>query len=272
MKVLRAWAMCFLVGILLSGCATVPVTGRTQLNMVPDSSILSMSLQQYDEFLKTHTLSSDAQSTALVRQVGRRIQRAVETYFHQQGMAAELEHYRWEFNLVESPEVNAWCMPGGKVVVYTGILPITQDETGLAVVMGHEIAHAVAKHGNERMSQALAMQMGGVALSVALADKSPQTRGLAMAAFGAGATVGILLPYSRLHESEADEMGLIFMATAGYDPHAALSFWQRMAAQKGTKKKPPEFLSTHPSDAKRIEDIRRLIPKAMAYYRQGGVP
>lgn len=272
MKALRTWVWLLAIGGLLSGCATVPVTGRTQLNMVPDSTILSMSLQQYDQFLKTHKLSSDAQSTALVRQVGSRIQRAVETYFQQQGMAAELEHYRWEFHLVESPEVNAWCMPGGKVVVYTGILPITQDEAGLAVVMGHEIAHAVAKHGNERMSQALAMQMGGVALSVALADKGVQTRNLAMAAFGAGATVGILLPYSRLHESEADEMGLIFMAMAGYDPHAALNFWQRMAAQKGAKKKPPEFLSTHPSDATRIEDIRRMIPKAMAYYRPGGVP
>ncbi|MEW6258454.1 MAG: M48 family metallopeptidase [Thermodesulfobacteriota bacterium] len=272
MKTPQTWVLLLVIGTMVVGCATVPVTGRTQLNMVPDSSILSMSLQQYNEFLKTHTLSSDARSTALVRQVGMRIQRAVETYFQQQGMAAELQEYRWEFNLVESPEVNAWCMPGGKVVVYTGILPITQDEEGLAVVMGHEIAHAVAKHGNERMSQALAMQMGGVALSVAMANQSTRTRNLAMAAFGAGATVGILLPYSRLHESEADEMGLIFMAMAGYDPHASLGFWQRMAAQKSAKKKPPEFLSTHPSDSKRIEDIRRMIPKAMAYYRPGGLP
>ena len=178
----------------------------------------------------------------------------------------QLDGYQWEFNLVDSKEVNAWCMPGGKVVVYTGILPLTQNENGLAVVMGHEIAHAVAKHGNERMSQGLLTQMGGMALELALQDRPKQTQQLFMTAFGMGAQVGVLLPFSRVQESEADHLGLIFMAMAGYDPNGAVPFWERMAQQGGQK--PPEFLSTHPSDQTRIQKIKSELPEALEYYRK----
>jgi predicted Zn-dependent protease len=202
----------------------------------------------------------------MVKRVGRRIQGAVEKYMTDNNFRHQLEGYQWEFNLVESKEVNAWCMPGGKVVVYTGILPVAKDENGLAVVMGHEIAHAVAKHGNERMSQGLLTELGGVALSVALRDKPQQTQRLFMNAFGVGAQVGVLLPFSRTHESEADHLGLIFMAMAGYDPHGAVTFWERMAQQGGSK--PPEFLSTHPSDQTRINKIKAELPEALKYYQK----
>lgn len=255
-----------IVAIGLNACSKVALTGRNQVNLIPSSQILSMSYQQYDEFLKDHPLSKDGQKTALVKNVGQRIQQAVEVYFAEKGLSSQLEGYAWEFNLVESDNMNAWCMPGGKVVIYTGMLPVTRDESGLAVVMGHEIAHAIADHGNERMSQMLLTQLGGMALSVALAEQPEQTQSLYMTAFGIGSQVGVLLPYSRLHESEADRLGLVFMAMAGYDPHQAIRFWERMAAQKDGGA-PPEFLSTHPSDARRIRDITKLIPEAMQYYK-----
>ncbi|MCC7317128.1 MAG: M48 family metallopeptidase [Bacteroidales bacterium] len=248
-------------------CSRVPITGRQQLNLLPSSQMLSMSFQQYNEFVKTNQLSTNANQTALVRKVGTRIQKAVEDYFSSKGMAHELKGYNWEFNLVESPEANAWCMPGGKVVFYTGILPITKDETGLAVVMGHEVAHAVAEHGNERMSQGMLTQLGGMALTVALQEKPEQTQALWMTAFGVGSQLGVTLPFSRLHESEADKLGLIFMAMAGYNPQEAVSFWQRMAEKKGGQS-PPEFLSTHPSDATRIAQIKKWLPEAMTYYKK----
>jgi predicted Zn-dependent protease len=180
-------------------------------------------------------------------------------------MAAEIQNYSWEFNLVESDEINAWCMPGGKVVVYTGILPLTRDETGLAVVMGHEIAHAVAKHGAERVSHGLLVEFGGTALSAALSQKPQKTREIWMTAFGVGAQVGVMLPYSRTHETEADRLGLIFMAMAGYDPRTAVDFWTRMSQSGGGA--PPEFLSTHPSDTTRIRNIESFMPEALSYYR-----
>ena len=250
----RTIALLTLTAVLVS-CSTVPITGRKQLNLIPGSTMLSMSAQQYGEFLQTNNLSTNAQQVDMVRRVGNNIKGAVERYFAQKGMSNQLKGYAWEFNLVESKDVNAWCMPGGKVVVYTGLLPVTQTEAGLAVVMGHEVAHAIAEHGNERMSQGLLTQMGGIALSEALATKPAETRALYMTAFGLGAQVGVLLPFSRTHESEADRLGLIFMAMAGYDPNEAVTFWQRMAASKGGQA-PPEFLSTHPSDATRIGDIR----------------
>jgi predicted Zn-dependent protease len=252
----------------IASCSTVPITGRTQLSLVPPSSMLSMSLQQYDQFLKSNTVSADKVSTAMVKDAGSRIQKAVETYFIEHGMRDELSNYAWEFNLIESKEVNAWCMPGGKVAVYTGILPVTKDENGLAVVMGHEIAHAVAGHGGERMSHLLAVQMGGLALAVAMAEKPESSRNLWFAAFGLGAQVGFILPYSRVQEYEADRLGLIFMAMAGYEPRHAVTLWERMAAQKEGKKAPPAFLSTHPADAARIASIRNAIPEAMRYYRK----
>ena len=250
----------------LQSCSTVPLTGRSQLNLIPNSEMLSMSFQQYDQFLKENKLSTNQTEVNLVKNTGVKIEHAVEKYMQDNNLSDRLKGYNWEFNLVESNEVNAWCMPGGKVVVYTGILPVTQDEAGLAVVMGHEIAHAIAEHGNERMSDALIQQLGGVALSVALKDEPETTRNLYLAAYGVGTTVGIMLPFSRTQESEADHLGLIFMSMAGYNPNSAIDFWQRMASTGGGS--PPEFLSTHPSYDTRIENIKNWIPEAMKYYQK----
>ncbi len=252
--------------IICVSCATVPITGRKSINIIPVSTINSMSFQQYGEFLRTNKLSNNRQQTEMIKRVGKKIQSAVEDYFEMKGMASHLKNYEWEFNLVEDDAVNAWAMPGGKVIFYTGILPYTKDETGIAVVMGHEIAHIVAGHGNERMSQGLLTQLGGMALSKALEEKPEKSKQLFMTAFGLGAQYGVLLPYSRLHENEADHLGLIFMAMAGYNPQQAISFWQRMSAMKSGQA-PPEFLSTHPSDATRINNMKKLMPEAMEYYR-----
>ncbi|MDP3444677.1 MAG: M48 family metallopeptidase, partial [Ignavibacteria bacterium] len=202
-----------------------------------------------------------------VDRVGARIANAITKYYTNKGQGSVLEGYKWEFNTVQSKDINAWCMPGGKVVVYTGILPITQNESGLAVVMGHEIAHAVAEHGSERMSQVLLTQLGGMALSEALSSKPKQTSDLWLGVYGLGAQVGVLLPYSRTHESEADRLGMIFMALAGYNPNVAVGFWERMANEKQGQA-PPEFLSTHPSDRTRIDDIKRNLPEAMKYFKK----
>lgn len=254
-----------LVLLLILACATAPVTGRKQLLLIPNSELNSMSFQQYSDFISSNKLSTDKLQTAMVKRAGVKIQRAVEQYFAQQGKSSHLRGYEWEFNLVEDSAVNAWCMPGGKVVVYTGILPVAKNEAGLAVVMGHEIAHAVANHGNERMSQGLVTQLGGMALAKALETKKEETQNLFLTAYGVGATVGVLLPYSRTHEAEADHLGLIFMAMAGYNPNEAVTFWERMAADKSGA--PPEFLSTHPSDETRIRKIKEALPEAMQYYK-----
>ncbi len=251
--------------LLLTACSTVPITGRSQLNLIPGSSMLAMSAQEYGTFLKENKVSANPEQTATVKRVGTKIQQAVERYFADIGLESHLADYQWEFNLVEDPQINAWCMPGGKVVVYSGILPVTHDDAGLAVVLAHEIAHAIAEHGNERMSQGLITQMGGMALSTAMATKSAATQQLWMSVFGVGAQYGALLPYGRLQEKEADQLGLVFMTMAGYDPYAAISFWERMAAQKGGQA-PPEFLSTHPSDATRIAQIKKEIPGVLEKY------
>jgi predicted Zn-dependent protease len=256
-----------IVSLSVISCSSVPVTGRKQFNIIPQGQMLSMSLQQYGDFLKANKLSANQEQIALVKRVGERIQQAVERYMAEKKLSDQIKDYQWEFNLVESNEVNAWCMPGGKVVVYTGILPVTGDETGLAVVLGHEIAHAIAQHGGERMSQGLVAQFGGMALETALKEKSAETKNLWMSAYGVGAQYGALLPYSRLQESEADHMGLIFMAMAGYDPNQAISFWDRMSKQGGGQK-PPELLSTHPADATRIADLKKELPEAMQYYKK----
>ncbi len=260
--------MSIAVCVLFGACSTVPVTGRQQLNLISSSEMLSMSNQQYGEFLKNNKIvpAGDSRS-AMVKHVGRNIQSAVEQYFRQNSLS--LSGYSWEFNLVDIKEANAWCMPGGKVVVYTGILPLTSNEVGLAVVLGHEIAHAVAGHGDERMSQELLAQLGGAALSQALAKKPQETQQLWMTVFGVGAQYGALLPFSRVQESEADHLGLIFMAMAGYDPNEALSFWQRMA-QQNKSQTPPEFMSTHPSDESRITKIREELPEALRYFKKSG--
>ncbi|MGE5401687.1 MAG: M48 family metallopeptidase [Ignavibacteriales bacterium] len=267
MKKIKYFVFVILISSFFSlECSTVPITGRKQFDLVPKSTMLSMSFQEYGDFLKSHKLSTNGDQTQMVKRVGSRIQQSVEKYFAEHNLSKELQGYNWEFNLVESSEVNAWCMPGGKVVVYTGILPVTKDEAGLAVVLGHEISHAVAEHGSERMSEGLVTQLGGMALSEALKNKPQATQQLWMTAFGLGAQVGVLLPFSRLQESEADHLGLIFMSMAGYDPHTALDFWQRMAAQ--SQGAPPEFLSTHPSDATRIQKIKDEMPEAMSYYKK----
>ncbi len=260
-------AICLLVLLpfLAVSCQTVPITGREQLSFVPAGQILPMSFNQYKDFLSKHKTIEQGEQAEMVKRVGARIEHAVEQYFSQHNLSSRLDGYQWEYHLVEDKQVNAWCMPGGKVVVYTGILPLTKDENGLAVVLGHEIAHAVANHGGERMSQALLVEMGGLTLDAALSQKPKQTNTLFLAAYGLGAQVGVLLPYSRLQESEADHLGLIFMAMAGYDPHGAVTFWERMISSQ--HKAPPELLSDHPADARRIEDIKGLLPEAMKYYR-----
>jgi predicted Zn-dependent protease len=254
----------------LASCFTNPITGRRGLSLVSEQEMLSMGTQQYASFLTENrpVAKNGSRDAEMVQRVGVRIANAVQTYLQSVGQQQLTDGYQWEFNLVNSNEANAWCMPGGKVVVYSGLLPLTQNEAGLAIVMGHEIAHAIARHGNERMSQQMAVQLGGVALSTALSTKPAATQNIFLTAFGVGSQLGTL-KYARTQESEADRMGLIFAALAGYNPREAIPFWQRMASGGGQK--PPELLSTHPSDETRIANIERLMPEALKYYRpQGG--
>jgi predicted Zn-dependent protease len=262
-RLFKAWTTGLV--FLLFACATVPVTGRRSLNILPDSQLLSMSFDEYNKVLKKSKLSQDPAKVQMVKRVGERIAKATEDFFREKGLESEIKNYKWEFNLIEDDKtVNAWCMPGGKVAFYTGILPVTEDDTGIAVVMGHEISHAIAKHGNERMSQGLLAQLGAIGLSTALSTQPGPTGQIFMAAYGVGANVGLLLPYSRLQESEADHIGLILMAKAGYDPRQSIPFWERMNKKGGSR--PPEFLSTHPAPETRIKDIQAEIPEAMKYY------
>lgn len=254
--------ICFI--LLIAGCGSVPITGRKQLSLVSNQEVLSLSLQQYGEFINSAPKSTNQSNTAMVQRVGRNIASAVETYLKNNGYADQVKDYSWEFNLVKSNEVNAFCMPGGKIVVYEGILPYTQNETGLAVVLGHEVAHAVAKHANERMSNQIATQYGTAAVGAALSGSSPGVQQAAAVAIGLGSQYGILLPYSRKQELEADKLGLIFMAMAGYDPGNAAAFWQRMSQQGSST---PEFMSTHPSDNTRIKQIEKDLPEALKYYK-----
>lgn len=257
-------SLCFILLSIIS-CSRVPLTGRKQVNMLPEGTLMSMSLTNYKDFLSQHKKLADSDPrTGHVKQVGKRIQDAVAKYLNQEGLEKRIQGFNWEFNVVEEDVVNAWCMPGGKVVVYTGLLPVTQTDEGLATVMGHEIAHAIARHGNERMSQQLVVTMGGVALAVALSDKPKETQNIFLASYGVGSTLGVL-KYSRTHESEADKLGLIFMAMAGYDPSQAVAFWQRMSKTGGSSI--PQFMSTHPSHETRIKDIQAFLPEAMNYYK-----
>ncbi len=258
-------AVIILIGVVVISCSKVPITGRKQLKLLPNSTMIQMGQSNYLAFLKEHpAVSSTTVNSTEVAAVGLRISQAVEKYMKDHGLSKTIEGYKWEFNVVESPEANAWCMPGGKVVVYTGILPLTRDDAGLAVVLGHEIAHAIAEHGNERMSQTLAVQAAGVGLDVFMQQKPQQTHDIFMSAFGAGSQLGILA-FSRQQESEADKLGLVFMSMAGYNPQRAVSFWQDMSKLGGTK--PPEILSTHPSDATRISQVQAFIPEAQKYFR-----
>ncbi|MFM8431248.1 MAG: M48 family metallopeptidase [Bacteroidota bacterium] len=252
------------VFLLLFSCSRVPITGRRQLNMIPESQLISLSASSYDSFLKNHSKITTGPDAAMVKRVGDRISNGVVRFLNENKMGDRVGDYQWEFNLVKDSLVNAWCMPGGKVVVYSGILPVTKDEQSLAIVMGHEIAHAVARHGNERMSQGLMVMMGGIALDMASQQQPDATRELLLQSYGVGSQLGVLA-YSRKHETEADKLGMVFAAMAGYDPTAAIGFWERMAVQGGTK--PPEFLSTHPSDETRVRQIKEFLPTAKKYYK-----
>jgi predicted Zn-dependent protease len=257
----------FIVAVLfLFSCSRVMITGRKQVSLVSDADLLNMSFVSYKEFIDSVPLSTDLRQTALVKQVGKNIAGAVESYMKNNGLTEEIANYAWEFNLVQDEAVNAFCMPGGKVVFFEGILPVCEDETGIAVVMGHEVAHAVAKHSKERMSQQMLLSYGSAITDVLLTQKSDATRGSIQLLYGLGAQYGVILPYSRNHESEADRLGLIFMAMAGYDPGAAIAFWERMAA--GESASVPEFLSTHPASTKRVANIKKYLPEALAFYKQ----
>ncbi len=264
MRTIRLSLFAALIASLLTGCRSVPITGRSQLNLVSDKEVLSMSLTSYRSFMNKAKVSTDATGSDQVVRVGRRIATATETYLRENGFAEDVANYDWKFNLVRDKEINAFCMPGGKIVVYDGLLKLVASDDELAVVLGHEVAHAVAKHGNERMSQQMVAAAGVGLLGLALSDKSELTQTAAVAAFGLGAEVGVLLPFSRSHESEADHMGLVLMTLAGYDPGVAPGFWRKMAAQGGDK--PLELLSTHPSDETRIADLERLLPEVRSQY------
>ena len=249
--------------LLLSSCGSVPITGRKQILLVSDQEVLTSSLTQYSEYMKSAPVSSNASGKNMVTRVGKKIAAATEQYLKANGLSAELSNFSWEFNLVKDNQVNAFCMPGGKIVVYEGLLKLVSSDDELAVVLGHEVAHAVAKHSNARMSQQLMTQYGAQILTQALSNKSAAIQKAGSTIYGLGAQYGLTLPFSRKHESEADYMGLIFMTMAGYDPNVAITFWQKMSASGGAKV--PEFMSTHPSDATRINDIKKILPELNKY-------
>ncbi|MGK2862914.1 MAG: M48 family metallopeptidase [Chitinophagaceae bacterium] len=257
-----------LISTVVIACSQNSVTGRSQFKLLPESQLQAMAVEQYQQFLSTNKVvsSSSNRDAEMVTRVGQRITRAVEQFYASKGLSSELEGYRWEYKLVDSKEVNAWCMPGGKIVVYTGLLPITQNEAALAAVMGHEVSHAIFNHGNERMSQGLGAEAVGAGLQIALANKPATTQNLFMTAFGIGAQAGVLLPFSRKHELEADRYGLIWTAMAGYNPREAISLWERME-KASNGQKPPEFLSSHPSEGTRIAQLKRYMPEALKYYK-----
>lgn len=261
-KIITVW----LLALTIWSCATVPVTGRRQLDLVSQDEIIQQSSLQYKGVLDSSKLSNNQEQVAMVKRVGARIQGAVENYMSQKGLSKELAGFKWEFNLIQDDKtVNAWCMPGGKVAFYTGIMPICKDETGVAIVMGHEVAHAIANHGRERMSEAMIANGLLSGLSAAAGQNPTLTQQLLLQSIGIGTNLG-MLKFSRQDESEADHIGLIFMAMAGYDPEAAVPFWQRM--QANSQGAPPEFLSDHPADATRIRDIQKWLPEAKSYQKK----
>ncbi len=252
--------------VILNACTTVPGTNRQSFQLVPESELNALSHQEYRRVIDESNLSGNKAQVQAVQRVGMRIARAAEDFLREQGLGHKVSRFRWEFQLIEDDQTaNAWVMPGGKAAVYSGLLKFTRNDAGLAVVLGHEVAHAIAGHGNERLSQGLVAQMGAAALAAAVSQQPAATREIFNQAYGVGAQVGILLPYSRLHETEADRIGLVLMARAGYDPREAIALWERMNARGGPR--PPELLSTHPAPTSRIQAIRRELPKALLYYR-----
>ena len=249
--------------LFLAACSSVPLTGRKQMLLVSDSEVLSSSLTQYSDYMKTATKSTSKNGSAMVTRVGKKIAAATEQYLKNNGLESEIKNFSWEFNLVKDDQVNAFCMPGGKIVVYEGLMQLVDSDDELAVVVGHEVAHAVAKHSNERMSQQLMAQYGAQIIGQALSNKSAAVQQIGNSVYGLGAQYGVMLPFSRKHESEADYMGLVFMTMAGYNPEVAVNFWQKMSAGKSGAT--PEFMSTHPSDATRISDIQKYLPDLEKY-------
>jgi predicted Zn-dependent protease len=266
MRKIRFIGLTMLSVILFTSCSSVVLTGRKQLMLVTDAQVLAMSDSTYNAYIAGAVISKKATQSAMVTKVGRNIANAVQTYLSQQGQSSLIDGYSWDFKLVSDTAVNAFCMPGGKIVVYEGILPVTANETGLAVVIGHEVAHAVAKHANERLSQQMAAKYGAAAVQALLQTKSATVQTIGNTVFGIGAEYGVMLPFSRKQEYEADHLGLIFMAMAGYDPAQAVTFWERMSAQSTTSV--PEFLSTHPSDANRIANMKTILLEAQGYYKK----
>lgn len=249
----------------LLSCSTVAVTGRKQLLLVSNQEVMSLSNNTFRSYMSKAKLSTNRNNTEMVKRVGTRIARAVEQYLRDNGLEQEIKNYAWEFHLVQDNTPNAFCLPGGKIVVNEGILPITKTEEGLAIVVGHEVGHAVAKHSAERLSNQMLTQYGGAILGTIMQNKSSEAQYIAQQVYGLGAQYGVMLPHSRRNESEADHLGLVFAAMAGYNPQAAIGFWQRMAAAGGSST--PEFMSTHPSDETRISRIQKLMPEAMKHYK-----
>lgn len=258
----------FVFAALLVACSRNALTGKKQLTLLPESELQTMATGEYQKFLDSNKVVSNTSNkdVQMVRRVGQRITKSVNDYYAEKGLTDKLAGFKWEYNLVDDKQVNAWCMPGGKIVVYTGILPITQNEAALAAVMGHEVSHALLQHGNQRMSQGLLASVGQVALAVAVANKPEETQNLFLSAYGVGATVGVMLPFSRKHELEADQYGLIWTAMAGYNPQEAIQLWERME-KASNGQKPPEFLSTHPSEGRRIDQLKKFMPEALKYYK-----
>lgn len=255
---------------LVFSCAKNPFTGERTMALVPNSQIFPSAFQQYNQFLSENKVITGTADAKRIETIGMKIKTASERWLNANGHSEYLQGYEWEYKLVDSKEVNAWCMPGGKIVFYTGILPICKDDAGIAAVMGHEVAHALANHGQQRMSAGLIQQLGAVGTQVAVGNKDPQTQALIMQAYGVGSQVGGMLPFSRKHETEADRIGLILMAIAGYDPINAVYVWERMSAASGGQA-PPEILSTHPSNESRIKDLTALVPQAKAEAAKFGV-
>ena len=260
-------ALVFITSIF--SCTTVKMTGRKQFNMVPNSQIFPASFAQYNGFLKEHPVSQDKVQSERIKRIGNRLIKAVNAYYKRNGWESDLKGYEWEVNLVEDPQMNAFCMPGGKIVYYTGLLKVTTTDEEIAAVMGHEIAHALANHGAERMSMAYGQQIGAVLTMLATSKAKPEDQQKWMAIYGYGSQLGLMLPYSRKHESEADKMGQILMAIAGYNPDAAAGVWVKMSKLGGQQ--PPEFLSTHPSHERRMNNLRKWAPEAKRIAKQFGV-
>jgi predicted Zn-dependent protease len=259
-----------LLFILIVSCAKNPFTGKSTMAFYPNSNIFPNAFQQYNQFLSENKVIAGTTDAKRIETIGSKIKTAAERYLTANGKPDYLKEYQWEYKLVESKELNAWCMPGGKIVFYTGILPICKDDAGIAAVMGHEVAHALANHGQQRMSAGLLQQIGAVGAAVAAEKYTPKYQNEAMQAYGAGSQVLGVLPFSRSHESEADMIGLTLMAIAGYDPINAVKVWERMSEiSKG--KTPPEFLSTHPSNETRIKELTALLPQAKAEAAKFGV-